>query len=132
ANRQTTRVEDAAYSLLGIFKVHMPLIYGEGHRAFYLQKEIMKSTEDYTMLAWGLSKYLSNKHHWKGIQRNNLGDPRHPLPTAPPTLNCTTGQSGPICDCWQTRATPHPFRLLRRLTTPRRESPAAAFVCCSC
>jgi len=80
ANRQTTRVEDAAYSLLGIFKVHMPLIYGEGHRAFYrLQKEIMKTTEDYTMLAWGLSKYLSNKHHWKGIQRNNLGDPRRPL-----------------------------------------------------
>ncbi|KAG7285646.1 hypothetical protein NEMBOFW57_010275 [Staphylotrichum longicolle] len=84
ANRETTRVEDAAYCLLGIFKVHMPLIYGEGQRAFYrLQKEIMKTTEDYTMLAWGLSKYLSNKHHWKGVQRNHLGDPRRPLSDSP-------------------------------------------------
>ncbi|KAJ3492601.1 hypothetical protein NLG97_g5280 [Lecanicillium saksenae] len=29
-NRQTTRKEDMAYSLLGIFDIHMPLIYGEG------------------------------------------------------------------------------------------------------
>ena len=29
-NRDTTRKEDKAYSLLGIFEVHMPLIYGEG------------------------------------------------------------------------------------------------------
>jgi hypothetical protein len=28
--RQTTRKEDMAYSLLGIFDVYMPLIYGEG------------------------------------------------------------------------------------------------------
>jgi hypothetical protein len=28
--RQTTRKEDMAYSLLGIFNVYMPLIYGEG------------------------------------------------------------------------------------------------------
>lgn len=32
ANRQTTKVEDAAYCLFGIFGVHMPLIYGEGER----------------------------------------------------------------------------------------------------
>lgn len=84
ANRQTTRIEDAAYCLLGIFKVHMPLIYGEGQRAFYrLQEEIMKTTEDYTMLAWGLSKYLSNKHHWKGVHRNTLVDPRRPLAESP-------------------------------------------------
>jgi hypothetical protein len=29
-NRKTTREEDMAYSLLGIFNVYMPLIYGEG------------------------------------------------------------------------------------------------------
>jgi hypothetical protein len=29
-NRQTTRKEDQAYALLGIFNVYMPLIYGEG------------------------------------------------------------------------------------------------------
>lgn len=30
--RETKREEDSAYSLLGIFDVHMPLIYGEGRR----------------------------------------------------------------------------------------------------
>jgi hypothetical protein len=30
ANRQATRAEDVAYSLLGIFDVNMPLLYGEG------------------------------------------------------------------------------------------------------
>ncbi|KAM7205166.1 Heterokaryon incompatibility protein (HET) domain containing protein [Naviculisporaceae sp. PSN 640] len=80
ANRQTTRVEDAAYCLLGIFKVHMPLIYGEGQRAFFrLQDEILRSSEDYTMLGWGLSKFLSNKHHWKGVQVNNATASRRPL-----------------------------------------------------
>ena len=29
-NRETKREEDKAYSLLGIFDIHMPLIYGEG------------------------------------------------------------------------------------------------------
>jgi len=28
--RETTRTEDKAYSLLGIFNVYMPLIYGKG------------------------------------------------------------------------------------------------------
>ena len=51
--RTTTREEDEAYSLLGIFGVNMPLLYGEGFRAFQrLQEEILKVTEDYTLLVW--------------------------------------------------------------------------------
>jgi hypothetical protein len=44
--RQTKREEDKAYSLLGIFNVHMPLIYGEGIRSASsrLQEEIDKRT----------------------------------------------------------------------------------------
>jgi hypothetical protein len=44
-NRQTTRKEDMAYSLLGIFNVYMPLIYGEGHENAVkrLKEEIAKS-----------------------------------------------------------------------------------------
>ncbi len=55
SNRQTSRPEDTAYSLLGIFDVNMPLIYGEGNRAFLrLQHEIMKaSPHDHTLFAWG-------------------------------------------------------------------------------
>lgn len=37
AYRETSREEDAAYSLLGIFGVHMPLIYGEGRRSAFLR-----------------------------------------------------------------------------------------------
>ena len=54
ATRTTTRIEDAAYCLLGLFQVHMPLLYGEGERALIrLQEEILKTTEDYTLLARG-------------------------------------------------------------------------------
>lgn len=53
ANRQTTRIEDTAYCLLGIFEINMPLLYGEGNRAFTrLQEEILKHYEDYTLFLW--------------------------------------------------------------------------------
>lgn len=43
AKRQTTRVEDRAYCLMGLFNVNMPLLYGEGERAFIrLQEEILR------------------------------------------------------------------------------------------
>jgi hypothetical protein len=43
ANRQTTRKEDKAYCLLGIFDVYLPPIYGEGDNAFKrLKAEIAK------------------------------------------------------------------------------------------
>lgn len=44
ANRQTTKPEDLAYCLLGMFDVHMPLIYGEGERNARkrLEQEITK------------------------------------------------------------------------------------------
>jgi hypothetical protein len=53
AKRTTTRVEDMAYSLLGIFSVNMPMLYGEGDRAFLrLQEEIMKQSDDHSLFAW--------------------------------------------------------------------------------
>ena len=53
ANRQTTRTEDKAYSLLGLFNVNMPLLYGEGQKAFRrLQHEILQSTNDESIFAW--------------------------------------------------------------------------------
>jgi hypothetical protein len=54
AGRLTTRKEDRAYSLLGIFGVNMPLLYGEGEKAFIrLQEEIMRVSEDQTLFVWG-------------------------------------------------------------------------------
>ncbi|OAQ60556.1 HET protein [Pochonia chlamydosporia 170] len=55
AHRATTRIEDIAYSLLGIFGVNMPLMYGEEDKAFRrLQEEIMRTTPDLSLFAWRL------------------------------------------------------------------------------
>ena len=56
SQRRTSRVEDEAYCLLGIFDVNMPLIYGEGRKAFIrLQEEIIKRSTDQSILAWDQS-----------------------------------------------------------------------------
>ncbi|KAG4434908.1 hypothetical protein IFR05_009606 [Cadophora sp. M221] len=53
AHRRTTRIEDEAYSLMGLFDVNMPLLYGEGEKAFQrLQQEILKSSDDESIFAW--------------------------------------------------------------------------------
>lgn len=53
SERETTRREDEAYCLLGIFGISMPLLYGEGERAFLrLQEEMMKKTDDYSLFLW--------------------------------------------------------------------------------
>lgn len=53
ANRETTREEDIAYCLLGIFDINMPMLYGEGLKAFTrLQEEIMRATYDLSIFAW--------------------------------------------------------------------------------
>src|SRR4051794_31733248 len=47
-SRETKREEDAAYCLLGIFDIHMPLLYGEGRRRACnrLQKEFKETLGD--------------------------------------------------------------------------------------
>ncbi|KAF4421776.1 beta transducin [Fusarium acutatum] len=53
ADRVSTRKEDGAYSLMGIFGINMPLRYGEGDKAFYrLQEEIMRVSEDHSLFEW--------------------------------------------------------------------------------
>ena len=54
ANRTTTRMEDRAYSLMGLLDVNMPMLYGEGKKAFHrLQLEIIHSSNDQSIFAWG-------------------------------------------------------------------------------
>ncbi|KAG0702429.1 hypothetical protein DFH29DRAFT_804964, partial [Suillus ampliporus] len=53
ASRRTTKIEDMAYCMMGIFGVHMPVMYGEKKNAFVrLQKEIMNLTEDLSLFDW--------------------------------------------------------------------------------
>ncbi|KAJ4352532.1 uncharacterized protein N0V89_007881 [Didymosphaeria variabile] len=57
SDRSTTKDEDMAYCLIGIFDIpHMYLKRGEGKRAFLrLQEEIIKQSNDLTLFAWKLS-----------------------------------------------------------------------------
>ncbi|KAK4105532.1 HET-domain-containing protein [Parathielavia hyrcaniae] len=67
AKRVTKREEDMAYCLLGIFGVSMPMIYGEGDKAFRrLQEQIMKDLGDDSIFAWHLNP--------EGLAHDNLPD----------------------------------------------------------
>ncbi|KAI5993801.1 heterokaryon incompatibility protein-domain-containing protein [Pisolithus orientalis] len=57
AGRKTQRVEDRAYSLMGLFGVNMPMLYGEGEKAFQrLQLEIIRTSSDQSIFAWNRRK----------------------------------------------------------------------------
>ena len=53
ARRETTVEEDTAYCLLGIFDIHMPLIYGEGRKKALdrLQRKIQKSSNPASLVS---------------------------------------------------------------------------------
>ncbi|KAI6380301.1 hypothetical protein MCOR25_001729 [Pyricularia grisea] len=52
-NRKTTRREDMAYCLMGIFSVNMPLLY----------EEIMRETDDHSIFAWAAQPGSNNPLH---------------------------------------------------------------------
>ncbi|KAF2223921.1 heterokaryon incompatibility protein-domain-containing protein, partial [Elsinoe ampelina] len=65
AGRITKRPEDRAYSLMGIFSINMPMLYGEGGtRAFLrLQEEIMKQSFDESLFAWITTSTTESTQH---------------------------------------------------------------------
>ncbi|KAK1498081.1 HET domain-containing protein [Colletotrichum cuscutae] len=72
AHRRTTRVEDRAYSLLGLFDIHIPMIYGEGRKAFQrLQEEIAKETDDLSLFAWVA---VDENQRYRGIFAQELAE----------------------------------------------------------
>ncbi|KAI3550645.1 HET domain-containing protein [Colletotrichum filicis] len=59
ARRVTTRLEDQAYCLLGLCDVHMPLLYGEGIKAFLrLQQEIIRLSDDQSIFVSDMPSLL--------------------------------------------------------------------------
>jgi hypothetical protein len=59
----TTRAEDRAYSLMGLFDINMPIIYGEGlEKAFArLQRGIISRSPDQSIFAWFESNASSHR-----------------------------------------------------------------------
>ncbi|KAK1755475.1 hypothetical protein QBC47DRAFT_190068 [Echria macrotheca] len=88
AGRVTKRREDIAYCLLGLFGVHIPMIYGEGDQAFQrLQREIMTQLHDDSILAWGLGCEDAGLDHADNLGRaamaaspNDFADSRQIVP----------------------------------------------------
>ena len=63
ADRQTEKIEDLAYCLMGLFEVNMPLLYGEGQKAFLrLQQHIMDQSNDASLFAW---EYADANKIWR-------------------------------------------------------------------
>ncbi|KAI0717809.1 heterokaryon incompatibility protein-domain-containing protein [Cerioporus squamosus] len=128
SRRTTTRVEDQAYSLMGIFGVHMPTIYGEGTNAFRrLQEEILKRDPDQSILVWGFAEVFLD---WSAfvVRARSLPDPastthgvldlREPLATIPESF----GQSAALLR--GTLGTLTPQQLAERIGQPSdREAP---------
>ncbi|KAK5663851.1 hypothetical protein OQA88_54 [Cercophora sp. LCS_1] len=67
AKRETTRLEDRAYCLFGLLGINLPLLYGEGNKAFErLQMELVRQSADETVVLWG-------KRHIYERNRQGLG-----------------------------------------------------------
>jgi hypothetical protein len=75
SKRETTREEDRAYSLMGLFDVSMPMLYGEGKRAFVrLQEEIMKISNDHSLFAWNAAKKEIRHEEDQGLLADSPSD----------------------------------------------------------
>ncbi|KAG2140751.1 hypothetical protein BD769DRAFT_1428313 [Suillus cothurnatus] len=81
ANRKTTRGEDMAYSLMGIFHVVLPIAYGEGsERAFFrLVEAIIQTSDDLRIFNWAGRPAITN----------------HPSRALPSSPRCYVGR--PYC-----------------------------------
>jgi hypothetical protein len=72
SRRETTVEEDEAYSLLGLFGISLPLIYGEGRsRAFSrFQRELILTYNDDSIFAWKAERPSAEQFphlHWTGL-----------------------------------------------------------------
>lgn len=73
ATRNARHIEDRAYSLLGIFGVHMQAVYGEGTASFVrLQEEILRDTQDMSLLAWEAQP--DDKRPFRGLLASSPGE----------------------------------------------------------
>ncbi|KAI0769396.1 heterokaryon incompatibility protein-domain-containing protein [Trametes elegans] len=82
ARRKTTKVEDEAYCLLGIFGVHIATVYGEGSNAFVrLQEEICRHIPDQTIFAWGsaVTREDAERFAFSNVPQAHVHDPHRPL-----------------------------------------------------
>jgi Heterokaryon incompatibility protein (HET) len=118
AQRKTTKSEDIAYCLLGLFDIHMLPIYGEGpHKAFLrLQQEILGRWSDHSIFVWTIAHDPRNvgllasspeafcKHRecftWLGVDNSSSSEPFDPfadmIPLEPAPVMVEVGANGTV------------------------------------
>ncbi|KAI1777389.1 heterokaryon incompatibility protein-domain-containing protein [Hypoxylon cercidicola] len=115
SRRETTREEDIAYCLLGIFVVNMPLLYGEGKQAAFirLQEEIIKYSDDQSLFAWAPPSNDSRGDHdvillaYITVGLRGVREP-HSMPNWDPTFGLLDKKPGNTCHvayAWGSRTT---------------------------
>ncbi|KAM5543070.1 hypothetical protein V8D89_003454 [Ganoderma adspersum] len=101
--RSTTRVEDEAYCLMGLFGISMPTIYGEGRQAFQrLQHEIMRQLFDTSLFAWGdgfkVDQWIVPEPHGGQSEKTFLPYHSYLLTDSPKRFKKIFGCSSTGCD----------------------------------
>ena len=94
-NRQTTKAEDMAYCLLGIFDVSMPLIYGEGRSKAErrLHREIASTCQHHHMpVRFPIKDLHGNKNGTLSASTARFPVQTHSIPS----ILLTSARSGPI------------------------------------
>ncbi|OJA09363.1 hypothetical protein AZE42_05982, partial [Rhizopogon vesiculosus] len=72
ANRKTTRIEDLAYSLIGIFDISMTIAYGEGDRAFKrFMAELIQNCKEWQILIVAREMLQDRQISWWGEGRGD-------------------------------------------------------------
>lgn len=95
ARRTTTREEDMAYSLLGLFGISMPMLYGEGTDAFLrLQTVLIDTYDDQTVFAWEFPP--DNTLEWDGVLAPSPRVFRNSASMSPARFRLGGQQSKPI------------------------------------
>ncbi|KAI0630065.1 hypothetical protein C8Q77DRAFT_237969 [Trametes polyzona] len=110
AARQTTRPEDRAYCLMGLFGVRIPVMYGEGNYAFIrLQEEILRHIPDPTLLTWGLQPPC----HYAQLRLTMLG--HSPSTMEPPSEVYVHPPQFPVqAECYMLATSPDQFSIAGR------------------
>lgn len=118
-NRETSREEDIAYSLMGLFDINMPLIYGEGQKAFIrLQEEILRQSDDHTLFAWRSTPESTIRGTASGLladhPRNfrNFRSQKDDDPTS--THTAGTGDKDHILRVWDHNAPHNPITITNK------------------
>ncbi|KAI0827259.1 heterokaryon incompatibility protein-domain-containing protein [Trametes gibbosa] len=97
SKRETTRIEDRAYSLLGVFGVHLSPIYGEGPNAFLrLQEEIIRTIPDQSIFAWGPKSTVIARYQAPRFEKWQISRDAHSLLASSPNAFHDAGDIAPI------------------------------------